>query len=117
MTKSTECLIFCTTSNAFTKYSYFLCLLTLILSSVSLSHKWAYRYRLPRKHLLKLVHPISCLLYTLSMSNFIIDSTKYYRVMSGVELNKDFTPSKKPTPIPMPSRQSPVDIWTERSWS
>jgi len=115
MTKGTDCLIFYTTSIIFTKYSYFLCLLTFIFSSVSLSHKCAYRFRLPRKNLLKLVHPLSCLFYTLSMSNFITNSTKYYRVMNAVELSKVSILSKKPTPVPMPSRQYQVDIWIEIS--
>ena len=43
-------LIFYASSIPFTKYSYFLCLLTFILFSNFSSHKWFPIFRLPRKH-------------------------------------------------------------------
>jgi hypothetical protein len=57
-------------------------------------------------HVLYNVLPtVFCLLYTLSISNFLNCSTRLYRVTSALELNKKFKPSQRQISVQSQSRQ------------
>jgi hypothetical protein len=95
MTKGKVCLIFCATSFAFTKYSYFIRLLNLFsLHFPCLTNQ---PNQLGNSHtLFNFLSTVSlpCLLYTLSISNFVICLTRFYRVTNASELNKVSKPSQ-----------------------
>ena len=87
MTKCTDCLIFCATSITYTKYSYFLRLLTIFSlhfpCPIRPCSELCYSHALTDAPLAS-----PCLLHTLPLTHVLICSTRYYNIMSVVELSK-----------------------------
>jgi len=106
MTMGTDCLMFCATSIAFTKYSHSFRHLTLFsfhFSCHTNQPKESSNYKIR----FNVLSAVFCLLYTLPISNFVICSTRFHRVTSALELSKDSNPSHRQISVQILTRQCP----------